>query len=213
MNIVCVLKTGGDFTSDYVVKLRSACGRHIKEKFRFICLTDDITAKNLPRVISTCLKHGYSGWWSKFEIFRLKGPTLYFDLDTVIIKNIDDMVYQVKELSPNEILGMSKFNPLRWSKEGRFTSGIIGWNGDFRFMFSEFDYIYALNCRYHGDADAMLELLNKHNAIIKYDMRGIYSYKRHCKIEIPEDAKVICFHGSPRPHQATSIPLVRENWI
>jgi hypothetical protein len=28
---------------------------------------------------------------------------------------------------------------------------------------------------------------------------GIYSYKAHCSRGVPADARVICFHGKPRP--------------
>jgi hypothetical protein len=39
------------------------------------------------------------------------------------------------------------------------------------------------------------------------DTEPVYSYKVHCKGKLPADAKVVCFHGKPRPW------TVRDRWI
>lgn len=219
INIICVLKTGGDFTSDYVVKLRNACGRHIKEEFRFICLTDDVSAKNLPGVISVCLKHNYSGWWSKFEIFRLRGKSLYFDLDTIIIDDISNFIAVVDNLKENEFAGITAFNPVRGGNEQtQFGSGVMGWNGDFEFILKNFEYNKDVKIRrmvpFFGDQERIYAILTENQIKMKFwqkETTGLYSYKRNCKNGVPKDAKIICFHGKPRPHQI-DIPLTKEHW-
>lgn len=217
LSIVCVLKTGGDYTSDYVVKLYSACSRHIKEPFCFICLSDDEEVKGLKGINFLDLEFGYPGWWSKFEIFKIPGEVIFFDLDTVIMGDLTDMVRLVRSLKENEILGLSAFNLARNANEKtRFSSGVMGWNGNFEFVLKSLNFHSdSKNKRYCGDQDRIHEILRENGTQIKFwqkEMSGLYSYKRNCKKEIPQDAKVICFHGKPRPHEATHLPFVKENW-
>lgn len=230
LNIVCVLKTGGDYDKRYVFALLNACRKHINEDFELICFTDDenflkdpdegsissqvgLDKKILFSLIR--LEQGYLGWWSKFEIFRNEGLNLYFDLDTVILSDLTEVINVIKGLKENEFFGMKKFNPLRWENEGMFTSGVMGWNGDFRFLYDEFDSIDKDKNIYHGDADVIFKMLKHRNIQIKYlqdEFKGLYSYKWHCKVAVPTDAKIICFHGKPRPHQVEYLPFVKENW-
>src|SRR3990167_277042 len=142
INIVCVLKTGGDFTSIYVEKLFNACKRNItNEDFYFACLSDDEEVKNMEGVNFIELEYKYPGWWSKFEVFRITGKTIYFDLDTVIMGDLSDMICLVKKLKPSEFLGISAFNPIRnQNAQTQLGSGVMGWNGDFRFIMKQFDF-------------------------------------------------------------------------
>jgi hypothetical protein len=41
--------------------------------------------------------------------------------------------------------------------------------------------------------------------------KGIYSYKRECRHSVPVDARIICFHGRPRPSQVNA-SWIKENW-
>ena len=43
-------------------------------------------------------------------------------------------------------------------------------------------------------------------------IKGIYSYKKECRELLPLDARVICFHGKPRPVDV-QVSWVVENWI
>lgn len=231
INIICVLKTGGDYDKRYVFNLLNACKRNINEDFAFKCFTDDEAFLKDPdegallnhtfskhRILFSLirLEKKYSGWWSKLEIFRNKGLNLYFDLDTVILFDLSEIINIVKGLGEYDFLGMKKFNPARWENEGMFTSGIMGWNGDFRFMFDDFSYHDALNNPLvHGDADIIFKMLRHRNIQVRYiqdNFKGLYSYKWHCRSKLPEDAKVICFHGKPRPHQVEYLSFIKENW-
>ena len=40
---------------------------------------------------------------------------------------------------------------------------------------------------------------------------GIYSYKRNCHHRLPADARVVCFHGNPRPHELDK-KWVKRSW-
>lgn|SRR3990167_3015995 len=224
VNIVCVLKTGGDYNKRYVFALLNTCEKYINEDFAFKCFTDDegfLKDPNegaiLTNVISNKkilfslirLEKGYRGWWSKLEIFRNPGPNLYFDLDTIILSDLNPLIEIVKKLKSFDFLAMKKFNPLRWESEGMFASGIMGWNGDFRFVFEDFDYNNTIkNPHIHGDADIIFKILEAHLIQIQYlqdSFRGLYSYKWHCRGGLPKDVKIVCFHGKPRPHEVGGI--------
>jgi hypothetical protein len=80
--VACVLKSGGIYTMDWVQRLRRQVLRHHPE-VRFVCLTDLVD--EAPRDVEvTPLPSNWPGWWAKMALFRLEGPILYLDLDTVI---------------------------------------------------------------------------------------------------------------------------------
>ena len=92
LNVVCVLRQGGKvgYDASWVDKLKSAVNRHLTIPHRFICLSDcEVNCERIPLIdIGT-------GFWSKLELFRpglFTSPVLYIDLDTVICKNIDEIV-------------------------------------------------------------------------------------------------------------------------
>ncbi len=212
ITIACVFKSGGDYNLDYVLKLRNSIERNTTKRVGFICLGDSSFFANE-------LSDNLPGWWSKIELFKLVGNVLYFDLDTVILGNIDEMISVAEKLQFNEFVGLRAFNPNRSQcVETSMNSGVMAWNGNFKFMYDNFNLKKEVNNpdkRMIGDQDYISRELRHKEIKIKFwqdEVKGIYSYKRHCKAGLPEDAKVICFHGHPRPHEAISINWVKENW-
>lgn len=85
ITVACVLKSGGDYDSEYVERLRDGVDRHLSGH-QFVCLSDvDVPCSRIP------LKHDLPGWWSKLELFYLDGPVLFFDLDTVICGDLTEV--------------------------------------------------------------------------------------------------------------------------
>lgn len=211
ISVFCVLKSGGDYTIDYVVKLRNMIKRHSTVDYEFVCLTDVDIDESICKSIK--LVREYNGWWSKIEIFRpdlvKTGRIVYFDLDTVILKNIDDILtydYNISALQPwNE----------RNRKNGLCASGMMAWrnDGSFSFLFSQFDP--GKTKKYsRGDQEYISEILANNGTSPEFFQKifsGIYSYKRNCRKGIPKDAQIICFHGRPRPHEMKD-KWMRENW-
>lgn len=218
MNIVCVLKSGGDFDKRYVIALYQAMKKYAPREFQFFCLSD----VSIPEIefygVLLPLACDWQGWWNKFQVFQLTGESLYFDLDTVIVGKLNQYFDAVESLNPNEFIGVRAFNPIRFlKKETEFNSGVMGWNGDFQFLLTSFDYETAsTNKRYLGDQDCISEALRTHGTKIKLwqdEVEGLYSFKRHCKLGLPGDATVVCFHGLPRPHRRTNLSWIQENWL
>jgi hypothetical protein len=70
ITIACVLKSGGDFTIDYVKNLKNMISRNVTIPYEFICLTDLSIPEDICKSIR--LKNYWKGWWSKIELFAPK---------------------------------------------------------------------------------------------------------------------------------------------
>jgi hypothetical protein len=90
---------GRDFCEEDVWQLYRSVDKHIDRPFTFYCLTNQMNA-NLPGERIE-LKYKLPGWWSKVELFRPdlpKGRTLYLDLDSHVIRNLDPILDFVGDL-------------------------------------------------------------------------------------------------------------------
>lgn len=207
LTVVCVLKSGGEYGPRYVEAMRNMIARHLTLPHKFICFSDMGEGPGFQP-----LKYGMPGWWSKLELFQVKGPVLYFDLDTVILGNIDRMGKAAMAMPENTMQMLTPFNQKR-REAGEWASGVMAWHGDFRYLldgppqdkghvfYKGWDQVYIFT-----------ELL-KHGVPITAVNKSahIYSSKRHCQNGVPAGAEVVCFHGNSRPHN-TNVAWVKDNW-
>ena len=211
--IVCVYKTGGDFDAGYVKALHQACRKYTGIDFEFVCLTDDskFMGSDKSGIHFVRLKNKYAGWWSKIEAFKVTGPVLYLDLDTVIVSDLKKYLSYIKNMGSNEMLMLKPFN----ENNAMWASGIMGWNGDHSFLEADFPFWRALYEK-HNDQIYISERLISRRIFVKEvqpEIGGVYSFKRFCRENgLPKDAKIVCFHGHPRPHEVTHINWVKTNW-
>jgi hypothetical protein len=96
--------------------------------FNFICLTDDPSGiEDGIQIIPIPSEPELEVWWNKLFMFKKgvlpKGKNVFFDLDLIIQKNIDDVLnYEPKQVS---------FVPRSWCNEGiPNNSSIIIWKDD-----------------------------------------------------------------------------------
>jgi hypothetical protein len=197
LNVVCVLKSGGDFDKDYVFALKEGVSKNLTLPHRFTCFTDT----PIRGVHNRLLTENLDGWFSKFEVFFQLGPSIYFDLDTVVVGSLEDLASLVVE-SYDKFFMLEAFTVRRpWA------SGIMAWSGEWNWLVT---YCKRYAGLYSTDQECINKALSDHGktpgTIVRKD-HGIYSYKHHCKEGLLEDAKVVCFHGKPRPKD------VRESWV
>ena len=186
--------------------------RHSTVPTDFVCLSD--VKFNIPDVRRISLTSDFSGWWSKLELFKQEeidtDKIVYFDLDTVLVNNIDDILLLDTEFAA---LGGWVPGPNIASKEN-FGSGMMIWkkNLDLKFLYEEYKNTYYR----HGDREYIVNSLlgrDIHYDTLQELITGIYSYKRNCLTGIPQDARIICFHGKPRPRDVSrTIGWVRSYW-
>lgn len=183
--IVTVFRSGGEYRQEHVDRLRAQCAEHAPG-VEFLCLDD------------AALEHDWPGWWAKMEIYRLSGPVLYMDLDTSVIGDLAPLLDAVDR---HEFIALRDFNP----KHREMGSGLMGWSGDLSRIYDAFcadPAAHMARCntsRAWGD-QGFVEPLTTGRAHWQDILPGaVVSWKKHCAGGVPADARVICFHGKPRP--------------
>lgn len=226
ITIALLYKSGGDYKAVDAVKLARAVHRNLTVPHRIVCLTDDVAIEIESVTVGWTLMPliaDLPGWWSKIELFKIHGPVLYFDLDTVITGNIDVLAQWAINASPGEDLLM-----LRDFYKGNEASGIMGWNGDQQWVFDQFNkHVPAFSGtvlrwnrkRFRGDQEWMRAVVVPR---LKIDMAqdiqpGIVSYKVDLRDKgsttLAEGTSVVCFHGKPRPWEVHPVPQwMKGHW-
>ncbi|HEQ98819.1 MAG TPA: hypothetical protein ENO22_05710 [candidate division Zixibacteria bacterium] len=222
IKVVCVYRTGGDYSIEYVRRLALGVMKHLTLPHKFVCLTDEDPYKLRRLVLDEIvpLHYDWPGWWSKIEMFALMGPALYLDLDTVIVGDINPLGSWISE-SHNALMMLRGF----YRKD--ICSGIMGWNGSLLWIYETFREfasdghfkhtpraLFLNNKRrsFRGDQEWLRDLLKNRGdpeIIMAQDIfSGICSYKVHVLKagRLPHDCRIVCFHGRPRPHEIKPVP-------
>lgn len=188
LSVVCVLKKSAEFDIDYVEKLTEGIQKHLG--VRLSCIEDD----RWP---------GRFGW-CKMALFgpKIKGDVLYFDLDTIVIGDLSDIA------SVGCLTMLSDFNV-----PNRLASGLMYLKEEDRAAVWD-EWIknpVAIIEKYQGWGDGgFIGDVLPHAARWQDILPGqVISYKAHVRKRktslehgngtIPPDARVVCFHGQPRP--------------
>ncbi|KKN42772.1 hypothetical protein LCGC14_0709820 [marine sediment metagenome] len=208
VTVVCVLRSGKDFKPAHVRQLYDGLVRWWPFRtmpFRFEVLSDVREADNdVPLVTPIPLKHNWPGWWSKLELFRpdldYLGDILYFDLDTVVVGDLTDIVL-VNQLTmlddfynPGMLGSGLMYLPMdvrhvvwdKWIRDPR--TPMMRVRGDQEFIGGAFGYDRPRRWQ---------RLLPGQVISYKADIR------EPKEKTMPQDARVVCFHGRPRPWQVT----------
>lgn len=208
--VICVLRSGGAYDAEWVRKLRDGVARNLSGAHRFVCLSDvEVPCERIA------LRHDWPGWWAKVEIFRpgvIDGPTVYLDLDTAVVANIDGLFRlpssfaMLENMSNPEMVGSG----VMWFAD-KAPTGVYE-----KFVKQPEAYIahHERNAHhsYLGDQAFIFDALGDANiARIQEDFQGIHSYKRTCRSGLPKDARLVVFPGSPKPTELTD-PWLLEAW-
>lgn len=202
MRIVTVFNTRAmpGHRQEYEVKHVQALARQVEQyapNASFECLSNVA----VPGVECRKLRHGWPGWWSKLELFdqEVPGDFLFMDLDTVITGPLDD------------ILAVKKLTLLRdFYRDGvklkaGLGGGLMYLPADQRRDVWDFwiEHPQSRMREYPRGDQFLFEKFFLGSAARWQDVvpGQVVSYKVHCKNGVPPDARVICFHGVPRPWQ------------
>ena len=201
LTVACVLRKSKTYDAEYVERLQAGIIEHLKTPHRFVCLSDvEVPCERIP------LEHDWPGWWAKIELFKLKGPVLCFDLDTTIVGDLSDIASSVPVMT---------FIALRdFYREDGLGSGMMGWSGDVSSLYRAFCSKPGFCMeRYRGLGDQGFLEDRIHAAKWQDLVPGqVVSYKVHCKESVPKGARVVCFHGKPKPHELPQNHVLREHW-
>lgn len=192
------------FTREYPDKLKSMVARHLTIPHTFVCLTD-----RPERDYDLPLREVWPSWWCKMSMYEVfTGPTLYLDLDTLIVGDISWMV------KPGRPFAMWRYT----LKEGRdhWCSAFQAWNGDHSFLTRAFranarEAMSAHKSHAAGKGDqgfvaAMMKLHGLPIADIAEDHEGEIGTLGH------PGRSLVYMSGSRKPHLLREHPLVEMHW-
>jgi len=210
---VLCMKWGRRYSSDYVNTLYSMVRRHLTLAHRFVCLTDDaegirpeVECRSLPDL--TLAPAWERSPWRKLSCFApelrdLDGSVLFLDLDVVIIDNIDCLFAYPGEFCIIE----------NWTQPGRG----IGNSSVYRYRAGAHGDVFA---RFRAHAAEVVRTYPNSQTFLSRSVPELTfwpaswcrSFKHDClpgrllrrlrPAVIPDDAKIIVFHGQPKPADA-----------
>ena len=102
--------------------------RNLTVPHNFVCFTENNTGLNPNiKIIPLPNDNSIKGWWWKTYIFKqdhfAKGDiNLFFDLDVVIVKNIDKLISH-----PGSFLGFEDPGKI-FNRTGKLNSSVMRWN-------------------------------------------------------------------------------------
>jgi len=206
LSVWCVLN-GTKYTADEAHILRNQVSRHLSQPFDFWCLSD----RHIDGIDCLIPEEKWPGWWAKLGLFRYStGKTLYLDLDCVVTGELGGLLSEKLSMAAN------------WANSGHggCQSSVMAWDGDYSWLADAFDPAKLHppingNCGAYGDQhlwgdqEFITDLLGNPGTGMIVPMKGVYSYKYHCREQgkPPTDSRVVCFHGEPKPSQ------VSESWV
>ncbi|MDG5799411.1 hypothetical protein QA597_03445 [Marinilabiliaceae bacterium ANBcel2] len=240
-NIICI-KWGTKFGPDYINRLYSMVKRNTTIDFRFVCLTDDgegiipeVEVKDIPK---TGIKEfdGREPWvyghgWLKIASFvkklhDLEGPTLFLDLDVLIVDNIDSLFEEegeflvIKEWDKKDETGNTSVY--------RFNAGNHA--DALEYLKNNMDKVLS---SVRNEQEFITQYIHSQGRLKYWPAEWCRSFKRHClpkpygwfgTAKLPENSKIIIFHGRPNPPEAIKgvsgkwyrrvapVKWVEENW-
>jgi hypothetical protein len=213
MNVVCVLKSKDSliYSAEWVYKLQRAVERNLSIPHRFVCFSDtELNCENIT------LEENFNGWWNKVQLFNpsfFLGETLYFDLDVIITKPLDELINKLRNSSTNFFM----------CKEptGVANSSIMYWK-------SPIDNLYELYKNdpelYHkkyktipliGDQAFISENYN-HNYIESFLPEGYISWTDSMSLNLNPTTGLIVFtsiKSKPSKRIFINDPIIKQHWI
>ncbi|MDA0802770.1 MAG: glycosyltransferase [Planctomycetota bacterium] len=213
-NIIC-MRWGTKFGPEYVNRLHAMVERHLARPHHFVCMTDDptglaqgIDARPLPDFDDP---GGPERGWRKISTFRsplfdLTGPTLFLDLDIVIVGSLDGFFEQ-----PGEFLIIKD-----WARPWRPTGNSSVYRFEAGAHPEILEHFMAHAAQVRSEVRNEQEYISRefHSAgQLGYWPRGwCVSFKYACMARfplnyvvpprIPDGARIVVFHGHPTPREA-----------
>ena len=231
VDCACVIHgTGYDWV--YVDRLYNMLQRNLLQGIRMHVYTE--SSRPVP---AHMIRHdltewpGISGprrsWWYKLQLFDSRhhqGNMLYFDLDTVIVRDIS----WITALPTDCLWGIRDFKYLQNANRSVLNSSIMWWNvSSHAQVWQDFasQDVTTVTRQYPGDQDYIYAALGA-NRIRYFDQPQIQSWRWQCLdggydfarrahrlpgtgTQIPPDASVLVFHGNPKPHKITDPEIVK----
>lgn len=215
LTVACVLRTEGRdpgakktgraaYDVDYVYRLAEGVDRHLSVPHRFVCITE----WHIAGIETRLLEHDWPGWWAKLELFRpglFRGRVLYLDLDTSVVGSLDEIASYAGPFAMID----------DWVHDWLGASGVMAWEPG-----EHTESIYTEFCRMaEGAMRSHRGDQNWISGAVEWEpLRELYpgqivSRWVECEGGVPPDARIVCWHGTPKPASiGWELSGSREHW-
>lgn len=202
ITVVCV-KWGNKYGYQHVNELQKQVAQCLTVPHEFVCLTERPEGLNCRTLDFT--SDMIEGWWAKVNLFDQEDFhdwILYFDLDVIIHKNIDDLVakqdksfYSIRDFHYPDVFNSSV---MFWNKEKMKGLWKVYEDDPYRYM-----------DLYKGDQDFITDIVKSDDDWETYPDEWTWSWKwgdhrnnlpvKQKTFNLTNEAKIAIFHGRPNP--------------
>ena len=230
LNVVC-LKHGKKYSAEYVNRLYNMVSRHLTIPFDFFCFTED--TKNLNSNIKIKpLPDGYNinGWWWKPYIFKEghfpdSDTILFFDLDMVIVNNLNNLATYL----PDQFVGLEDVGRVFRKHPQKLGSAVLKWPANkYSNIWNLIEADPKITSRFRGDQDWIWSLHKDNIQFFPEEWIRSYKWEIRSKSELVHNGSkyvfrdiknpvinpatsVLAFHGTPNPEDVQD-PIIVDNW-
>lgn len=211
MKIVTVLRQSQEYKPYHAQWLHRQL-----EQYDSLCLTD---AGEIQGVNTLPLQYEWPSWWSKIEVFNPyradigSEDILLIDIDTVITGDLTPFLQKRAFTALTDFYAEGTQNP-------HMASGLMFIPAEIKhkvwdkFIIEPAHHMQAhIHMPHHGDQGFISTCLNAERwqavlpgAVVSYkrdvaakDMPGYHSVRSKGNGMVPENTRIVCFHGNPRP--------------
>ena len=172
------------------------------------------------------MNRGVIGWWHKPWLFSeeagLTGRVVYFDLDTVITGNVDEML----DWRGGFTVAANPASRANRPYARNIGAMLMGWDGGSKYGRDIWRRVLAGGPALYGNQAGTGDqrLMSDNPPADGFDLwqdvcpnteiisfRGAMLNKDRAS-ELPEGTAVVCFHGRPRPHEVRDLPWMQAHW-
>lgn len=233
LDVACLIH-GNVYSWQYVDRLYSMLSRHLTIPFRMHVYTEFHRHVPAPYVKHTLIEWSLppnkKSWWYKMQLFNsdfFRGPLLYFDLDTVIVNNID----WIWKSRTNNFWAVKDFKYLWKPHYNSMNSSVMWWDtARFDHVWRDFQSRDLLEIvkKYHGDQDYLNTVIPA-NQQQHFDLEIVKSWRWQCldggynfrkrQFNSPgvgtvfgPETSILIFHGHPKPGDIQD-PVILQHWV
>jgi len=233
IDCACVIH-GSAYSWTYVENLYNMLTRHLTPDVRLHVYTEldrPVPAPMIKHELTDwSIGRSRQAWWYKMQLFNPEhhaGPMLYFDLDTVIVQNID-WIWQ--QHSTAYFWAIRDFKYLWRATDNGLNSSIMWWDTrnhkNIWESFAQQDLTTVMK-KYPGDQDYISAIIPQNQRKFFNQDRiqswrwqcldGGYDFRRRRHLNpgagtcITPNTSVMVFHGNPKPDQITD-QIVATHW-
>jgi hypothetical protein len=232
IDCACVIH-GTAYSWDYVDRLYNMLSRHITPGIRLHVYTEadrPVPEPMIKHVLEPwAISSPKKSWWYKMQLFNPAfhaGPLLYFDLDTVIVGNIDWIWQQ----PTTYFWAIRDFKYLWRPNHTGINSSVMWWNTqhyqNIWETFAQQDLTTTMR-KYPGDQDYISAVIPQNQRRF-FDTNRVQSWRWQCLdggynfrkrrhqlpgtgTQITDSTSIMIFHGNPKPEQITD-QTVTAHW-